>query len=304
MRSVEVETVRALRFADGSPVRAASAVAPFGDGWLVAQDDAAHAAWVRADVISRVRVVPPVEGHDLFAAKDMKHLKPDLEAACAVDVEGEQGVLLLGSGSGPRRQRLAVVLGARDPGAVATEMPGLYARMTALLELADDQLNLEGACLVDGRLRWFARGNLAAGVPSASVDVDPRALVAAVLGGCDAEAELASPTRYDFGAVDGVGLEVSDAVALPGGQVLVSLSAEDSPNAVDDGPVVATALALLDGADVVARAMLPELGGQVHKVEGLTLLECSSTGARLLAVVDDDDDTVPSASLVLRVHWS
>ncbi len=36
---VELESVERLRFADGSPVRAASAVAPFGDGFLVAQDD-------------------------------------------------------------------------------------------------------------------------------------------------------------------------------------------------------------------------------------------------------------------------
>lgn len=304
MRSVEVETVRPLRFSDGTPVRAASAVAPLGVGWLVAQDDAAHAAWVRADSISRVRVVPPVEGHDVFSAKDMKHLKPDFEAACAVEVDGEQGVLLLGSGSGPRRRRLAVVTGQQDPRAAATEMPGLYARVAALLDLTDDQLNLEGACLVDGALRWFARGNRPSGVPSASVGVDPRALVAAVLGGRDAEVHLGAPTRYDFGEVDGIGLEVSDAVALPGGQVLVSMSAEDSPNAVDDGPVVATALALLDGADVVARARLPDLDGHVHKVEGLTLLAADARGARLLAVVDDDDDTVPSAALVLRVRWS
>lgn len=304
MRSVDVETVRPLRFADGSPVRAASAVAPFGDGWLVAQDDSAHAAWVRADVISRVRVVPPVDGHDLFAAKDMKHLKPDLEAACAVEVDGEQGVLLLGSGSGARRQRLAVVTGVRTPRSTVADMPALYAHVASVLELTAGQLNLEGACLVDGALRWFARGNLSAGVPSASVDVDPRRLVASVLSGSAVELDLGEPRRYDFGTVDGVGLEVSDAVALPGGQVLVSLSAEDSPNAVDDGPVVATALALLDGADVVARAVLPEVDGRVHKVEGLTLLDCDAAGACLLAVVDDDDDTVPSASLVLRVRWS
>ena len=303
MRSVEVETVRPLRFVDGAPVRAASAVAPLGDGWLVAQDDAAHAAWVRPDGASRVRVVPSVEGHDVFAAKDMKHLKPDFEAACPIEVDGDQAVLLLGSGSGPRRTRLAVVGGPRDPVSVATAMPELYARVASVLGLAAEQVNLEGACLVDGVLRWFARGNLPSGVPSASVDVDPRVLVAAVLAGHEADVALTAVRRYDFGTVDGVGLEVSDAVALPGGRVLVSLSAEDSPNAVDDGPVIATALAVVDGTHVVARATLPELDGTVHKVEGLTLLGCDADGARLLAVVDDDDDTVPSASLVLRVRW-
>ncbi|WP_448638191.1 hypothetical protein [Geodermatophilus sp. URMC 63] len=41
---VVVDGVRALRFDDGTPVRAASGIAPFGDGWLMAQDDATSAA--------------------------------------------------------------------------------------------------------------------------------------------------------------------------------------------------------------------------------------------------------------------
>jgi hypothetical protein len=41
---VRVEGVERLQFADGSPVRAASAVVPFGAGSLVVQDDATHAA--------------------------------------------------------------------------------------------------------------------------------------------------------------------------------------------------------------------------------------------------------------------
>ena len=35
---VFVDEVRALRFDGGTPVTAASGIAPLGDGWLVAQD--------------------------------------------------------------------------------------------------------------------------------------------------------------------------------------------------------------------------------------------------------------------------
>jgi hypothetical protein len=42
---IEIEQVERLRFDHGGPVRAASAVAGFGDGFLVVQDDATHAAW-------------------------------------------------------------------------------------------------------------------------------------------------------------------------------------------------------------------------------------------------------------------
>lgn len=301
MRSVEVEAVRQLRFDDGRPVRAASAVAPLAGGWLVAQDDAAHAAWVRATGVQRVRVVPPVQGHDVFAADGMKHLKPDFEAACPVEVEGEASVLLLGSGSAETRMRAAVV--TPDGRSRVADLSPLYARIAAVLDRTDSTLNLEGACLVDGALRWFARGNRRTGTASASVDLDPAALVQAVLDDAPDGVQVSGPRSYDLGEADGVGLEVTDAVALPDGRILVSATAEDAPNAVDDGPVVASALALVADGRTVATLQLPELGGHVHKVEGLALLDSDHTGVRLLAVVDDDDDDVPSTSLVLRVRW-
>ncbi len=95
---VRVDDVRALRFDDGTPVTAASAIAPFGDGWLIAQDDATFAAWERAGRVTSVRVLPPVEGHDRFSeVEGTKHLKPDLEVACPAEVDGEPAVLLLGA---------------------------------------------------------------------------------------------------------------------------------------------------------------------------------------------------------------
>jgi hypothetical protein len=95
---------------------------------------------------------------------------------------------------------------------------------------------------------------------------------------------------------------VTDAIALPDGRLLLSAAAEDSPNAVDDGPVVATALALVDGEQVLARAAIPEVVGRVHKIEGLALRECRGDEVHLLAVVDDDDPGTPSAEIDLRVH--
>ena len=110
------------------------------------------------------------------------------------------------------------------------------------------------------------------------------------------------PRVYDLGAVEGVGLAVTDAIALPDGRVLLSAAAEDTPNAVDDGPVVATALALVDGADVLAVEPIPEVDGHVHKIEGLALRGFRDEQAVLLAVVDDDDPRTPSAELDLRIE--
>ena len=302
---VFVDGVRALRFDDGTPVTAASGIAPLGPGWLVVQDDATVAGWLCDDRVLPVRVLPPVEGLDRFSeAAGTKHLKPDLEVACPAEVDGTPAVLVLGSGSTPRRTRGALVRRLDDgfPVEVA-ELGPLYERVANLLGLSMDRLNLEGASRHGDTVRWFNRGNLAAGVPSASVDVPLQGLVDAVRGRGDGRSiPVVRPRVYDVGEVEGVGLAVTDAIALPDGRLLLSTAAEDSPNAVDDGPVVATALALVDDEEVIAVAPIPEVDGHVHKVEGLALRRVVGRQVHLLAVVDDDDPGTPSTAIDLRAE--
>ncbi|HLL64177.1 MAG TPA: hypothetical protein VK453_00340 [Micromonosporaceae bacterium] len=303
---VEIERVAELRLDTGLPVRAASGIAPFGDGWLIAQDDATHAAWHRPAGMTAIRVLPPVEGHDTFsAAAGTKHLKPDFEAACEVTVAGRPAVLLLGSGSLPARMRASLVTLTDDgPAFTPADLSPLYARVASALEIPIDQLNLEGACRHHDRMHWFQRGNSAADICSTSVDVDFAALLAAVTGAGSIDAvQVGSPRRYDLGRVDGVGLAVTDAVALPDGRTLISAAAEDTPNAVDDGPVVGTALALLDGGRVLGVTALPEPDGMVYKVEGIALQGVAADAARLLAVVDIDDPETPSTELTMTLRW-
>ncbi len=301
-----MDDIRALQFDDGSPVTAASGIAPLGeDGWVITQDDSTLAAWRRGRSVTPLRVLPPVEGLDHFTeAAGTKKYKPDLEVACPAEVDGEAAVLLLGSGSTGRRMRGVLVrLEDGEPVARAGELDRLYQRVARALDRPMEHLNLEGASRHGSVVRWFNRGNLSAGVRSASVDVPLEALVGAVLGRWEqADVPISDVREYDLGEADGVGLAVTDAVALPDGRTLLSAAAEDTPNAVDDGPVVATALALLDGAQVLAVGQIPEVDGRVHKVEGLALRGVRDGEVRLLAVVDADDPEVPSAELELRVR--
>lgn len=303
---VQVESSRALVFDDGTPVRAASALARLGPGWLVAQDDATHAAWVRPDGVRRLRVLPPVDGLDSFsAAEGTRQHKPDLEAACGLVGDGATGVLLLGSGSTPARCGGALVLERQgEPAVLSRQLGGLYDLVRDALGLEEGQLNLEGVARNGQVLRWFQRG-LTGRVANASVDVGLPGLLEALRGERDpAQVLVRNPRRYDLGAHAGVSLAATDAVALPGGQVLLSAAAEDAPTAVDDGPVLAAALTLLDGEQVVDTGLLPDVEGAVQKVEGLGLLEVLDDGVRLLAVADADDPARPSRELVLRVRWA
>lgn len=302
---VEVSGAERLRFDDGAPVRAASAIVRLGDGHLVVSDDATYAAWFRNGTASRARLLPAVDGHDVFDEESgTKHLKPDLEAACEVSVDGVPAVLAMGSGSSSRRMRWCL---ARDVDGrldvVVTDMDPLYGRVAEALGVEPDELNLEGACVLGDVLRWFHRGLPSAGLPSGSVDLPLAAAVAAAAEARgDADLQAGRVRHYDLGSVEGVGLAVTDVVALPSGDLLASAAAEDSPNARDDGPVRATALARLRGDEVLEVVRLPDVRGRVLKVEGLMLLDADDARALLHAVTDVDDPDAASWAARLSVR--
>jgi hypothetical protein len=190
-----------------------------------------------------------------------------------------------------------------EPRAVVADMAPVYSAVAAAMSVDAEVLNMEGACTVDGALRWFHRGLPSAGLNSGSVDIDLTTALAAALGQVDAGAvAVTNAQHYDLGAVGGVGLAVTDVVALPGGALLASAAAEDSPNPRDDGPVVASALARLKGEDVAEVVSMPLLEGRVIKVEGLMVIEADERQTLLLAVADEDDPAAASLAALLRVR--
>jgi hypothetical protein len=303
---VEVVATHRLWFGPDDPVRAASAVTAIAGGWFVVQDDANHAAWWDATSgrIDRVRLFPPVEGLDVFGDADgTKHRKPDLEAACTVTTADGDVVVALGSGSLPARTRgVLVEVGPEDTlAAVAAELAPLYGRVAAALGIDVARLNLEGACLVGGQLRWFQRGHGGLGIASASVDVPCAALVAALRGQHDpASIEPAAVRRYDLGVLEGLALAITDAEVLDDGRVVVAATAEDAPDAIADGPVVGSVLGLLTDDQVQVVPLPPDVAR--CKVEGLASMGTSAGGQRMLAVVDDDDPTVASLAFELLLR--
>jgi hypothetical protein len=302
---VEVLSAERLRLPDGSPVRAASAVVPFGDGHLVVSDDGTLAAWFRDGTATPVRLLPPVGGHDVFEeASGTKHLKPDLETACQVRVHGAPAALVMGSGSSPARMRWCLLrLTDGVPTPVVADMTPVYAAVAAALGVDLELLNLEGACIVGDALRWFHRGLPSAGLPSASVDLDLATALAAAMGErASTDVTVSRPVHYDVGEADGVSLAITDVVALAGGDLIASAAAEDSPNPRDDGPVVASALARIRADRVLEVVPLPTLDGGVIKVEGLMVVDSGESHTTLLAVTDVDDPQAASWATTLRVR--
>jgi hypothetical protein len=302
---VVVEGARPLWFDDGTPVRAASAVVRLGDGWLVVQDDATHAAWVRTAETTRVRLVPPIGGLDVFSeAAGTKLAKPDFEAACPLTVDGLPAALVFGSGSHPARHRAAlVVLDGAEVRSTSADVGPVHEAVAVALGIDPGDLNLEAACVRGGDVLLFQRGNRQLGVPDAVVPVALAPLVDAVRRGDPPDVPVGSAATLDLGALAGAAVAVTDAIPLPDARVLLSVAAEDTPNAIDDGPVVAAGLVVVDGAVAVDRAPFPMVAGAVPKVEGLALDRVLADGVRVVGVVDADDPALASLALTLRIRW-
>jgi hypothetical protein len=282
------------------------------DGRLVAiQDDASFIAVIDPRTLRATALTLPAgaDGRRQFDdGRGNKHLKLDLEA-CTVAPDDDGGQVLVAFGSGSLGPRECVVLargfGGRDPLATLIPAPALYAALRACGEFSGSEMNVEGAACLDGAIRLFNRGN---GAP-----VDGRMPVDAT---CDVDwselrAHLAAPyrqpvpairrvTRYHLGDIGGCPLTFTDA-AERGADVLFSAAAEDSPDAVRDGPVAGSALGIIAADGTVRTALVQGEDGAplLEKVEGVW--PDPADPARVLAVVDRDDPAAPSLLLEITL---
>jgi hypothetical protein len=284
-------------------VRAASGLAWIGDALAVIQDDANFVALADpATGLADVVTLPAGEGgmRQFGAERGNKRFKLDLEGCTAVlDGSGGMTLVAFGSGSAAGRDRILRVDGIRggEPSVDLRGAPAFYALLRRTHDFAGGELNVEGAAWRGGRIVLLNRGNGAA--------VDDRAAVDAIceVGWADLRAHLEDADRhpppapssirqYNLGTIGGCRLAFTDAVAV-GDALVYTATAEDSPNAVDDGPVAGSAIGIIR-ADGEARwtELLGEDGGRFDsKVEGV------ARGLRpgtLYVVVDRDDPHRPS----------
>lgn len=256
-------------------VRAGSAVVWSEERLLVVQDDAASAAWV--DPVTFAVELLRLEGD---GGPRSKAEKLDLEAAF---VAFGGTIYIVGSGSTPARRRIARV----EPFA-GSHSTVLVMECTPLYEALEQALggmpNIEGAVLEGAKVRLFHRG--CGADLSATLLVPLRALEAQ-------EAEVSELQRYDLGTARGVPLTFTDAAPC-GSRTMYLAVAEDTPNAVDDGPIAGASVGLLDGESASYTLLLePDGTPTTKKVEGVAFDPRTRTGY----LVTDPDDPERAAEL-------
>lgn len=226
-----------------------------------------------------------------------KTVKPDFE--CMAEERTDQGTSLwmFGSGSQSPERDLLVIYDPKVPESLRKyTLTGFYERIVALAGIQQEQLNLEAAVILDGKLYLFNRGsNQLAIMPLAQL-----------------KSYLADASSSDLSLIDIKILELelakvgnmqsrfSGACALPGTTgILFSATLEDTDNWIDDGEIHGSMLGILDTQHPESfskqdMAFVKRADGQtaLEKIESVSFLSHDLQGQlRLLAVADNDDGT-------------
>lgn len=227
-----------------------------------------------------------------------KSQKPDLEAVTwiPVDKPGEKALLVLGSGSRPSREYMAIAfIQAGRPQQIS------YHRAERLYRLLratfGKQLNIEGVLWLpeEGVLRFYHRGT--GDALNATCDLPWSAVERYIQ--TSGSVPLPTPSNlcfYDLGNIGGVPLAFTDAT-LHNNKVFFTAAAENTSNPYDDGTISGSAIGWMTAAGEVVYAVFRDAEGKPLpiKVEGIA--PDPFHPRRFYLVTDPDDGTQPSELL-------
>jgi len=252
-------------------VRAGSGLLAVGPRLLAVQDDRQAVVWIDPRTLQVETQVLDGEGLAL-----PKRDKPDYEALLRAH---DSSVWLIGSGALPNRRRWAQ-LRAGTASLRWQDASAVYELLEATLQ---GPPNIEGALLVEDRLRLWHRA--AGDAPDACLD-----LSAAVLAG--AAPRLLERCWLRLGAMDGVPLHLTDAALLADGRMAFLAAAENTADAIADGPVAGAALGVIGAEGARWTALLdPDGKPSRRKAEGLAP-DADGRGGWL--ITDPDDAARPA----------
>lgn len=200
-------------------------------------------------------------------------------------------LLALSSGSKKKKRHVSALLplaknSSVSGGAVPFDLMDAYEP----LHKEFPRLNIEGAIVHGGELRLFQRGNKKDRTNAILRCTLAPVLEALTLGRGIGALELLAIVPVELGDLDGVPLSFTDAAVLSNGNMIFSAAAEDTDDAVDDGPCNGSAVGIVSpNGNLVALERVSEK----LKLEGVAAIE-NGDSVDLLLVSDADDANVPA----------
>ena len=290
-------------------VRAASGIAVLAGRIAIVQDDTNFVAIVDPMQPAAVRAVPLPPGADgrrqFGLAGGNKHLKLDLEACFAI-ASPEPVLIAFGSGSAEARESVVWISGWPDALAVRHfHARELYAALREATLFAGSELNIEGAIVRGDALWLFNRGNGMRGGAREPVNSTCQLSWPALLAYLEdgRKASVPVPQRiqqFVLGELGGIPLSFTDAATWRDA-ILYSAAAEDSPDAVRDGPVLGSVIGMIDEKGEPRWTPITDASGEIlrEKAEGLVVFDHG--GGEVWMVADSDDEASPSELWKVRL---
>jgi hypothetical protein len=279
-----------------SHLSAASGLVQINERLYVVADDELHLGVFSASGDAPGDLIRLFDGDLPATLPARKKLKPDLESLVRLPAFGgyPHGALLaVGSGSKKLRRRGVLLLlneASQISGAPQVLDLGDLHRH---LKLTFDDLNIEGAAIVDDNFVLLQRGNKG-DARNACVRYSLTDFLRAL--STDHGLTALRPheiTYYDLGRSAEVPLCFTDAVGLPNGEMVFTAVAEDTDNSYDDGACVGAAVGTLDQH---GRLTLLEHLAVPYKLEGIHAWH-SPAGIEFIAVTDADAVDAPACVL-------
>ena len=285
-------------------VRAASSIRRQGSRLVILQDDVSALAVLDPSTGSTYPILLPKgpEGARVFDdERGNKKLKLDLEA-CIVLPDGR--LVAFGSGSTRHREKIVTVAAGKD--ALAQQMSGerLYADLRVHSDARGARLNIEGAVVQGPWLRLLQRGNSKRGFEpwNAILDVSLDKFV----GWLDGRNPF-PPVRRIFevhlGDLAGVPFGFTDAAVADDGRIAFLACAEDTEDALSDGPVMGCRFGWLDADNqsVVMTDVVDSDGQPTRlKLEGIEVRIGGGAVFDVVADMDRGDEPGQIAELIVR----
>ncbi len=231
-----------------------------------------------------------------------KKLKPDFESLSALQLQGQDHLLLLGSGSAPLRHfglLFNTALFTQTP----IELEPLYTHLQSHLQ--PGSLNIEALAANETHLFFFQRGNVS------GENIIFRCLLNDFMAYIQDIERIPTFDIFDFElpTFEGVQAGFSGAAWLPQrGYLLFAASLEDTQDAIADGEVLGSMIGLIDldeNAPRIKQELLTEADGSIYrgKVESVTYWREASADTFLVKAVTDSDGG-HSELLVLEVSYN
>lgn len=229
-------------------VKAASGLVKSGDSFFVIADDELSLFQFSFDGSTKMYSLSLSEGTLAIDPKERKRQKPDWEALVKIEIKNHPDVLLaIPSGSTENRMSGAFVLldhhGLIDQSqqAVAVDFSEIY----SLLKEKLTDLNIEGACIFNNKLKLFQRGNGVSGI-NAVVDIQLDGFCSDLTKRIPISPKhILSIETFVLGQLNGFKLDFTDACTL-NDKIWFLAAAEDSRSTYDDGQYNGAILGCLD----------------------------------------------------------